>query len=305
MFTTGFASDVLGSAALSQPAPLGRGITLTEHVVVANPVAWNWVFAVAELLIGVGMVLGRDGRIARVACMGSIGWGLGVWVVGEGLGGLLTGHAALGTGAPGAALLYVLLTVAAWPRHADDRGEVPLPRCLLTAAWVLLWLIGAVLDALPAQWGARGLSAQAAMGWMMSPSWAAGPALGVARWFGTLPVGGAVLATLVVVALQAAVGLGVLRRGVPAGMAVLGGAVLSAVFWVFGQGFGGVSTGTATDVGTAPLVVLLAAAVRAGRAQCPAPAGGPPKAQSSRSEADAGSGGRADSGALLSLSGAR
>jgi hypothetical protein len=33
---------------------------------------------------------------------------------------------------------------------------------------------------------------------------------------------------------------------------------VAAVFWVFGQGFGGVLTGQATDVNTGPLLILLA-----------------------------------------------
>lgn len=261
MFTKGFAGDVLGNAAHSQPAPLNRVITFTETVFAAHPVTCNWVLAIAELLIGTAMTMGNHGRLTRIACVASIGWGLGVWCIGEGMGGLPTGHAASSTGAPGAAALYVVLTIAAFPRRTAAGGEAPLPTRFLTRMWVLIWLVGAILAALPAQWGARGLSAQAGMGWMMSPSWATGSTLAVATWLHALPAVAAALASAAMITVQLGVGLGGLRRGAVGRVAVLVGGGLSLIFWMFGQGFAGISTGTATDVGTAPLVVLLAAGV--------------------------------------------
>jgi hypothetical protein len=37
--------------------------------------------------------------------------------------------------------------------------------------------------------------------------------------------------------------------------------LLGTVYWILGQSFGGVFTGQATDVGTAPLMILIAAMV--------------------------------------------
>jgi hypothetical protein len=64
-------------------------------------------------------------------------------------------------------------------------------------------------------------------------------------------------ATAGLAVVSAAIGLAVLRgwwaRGVIAAQILL-----SALYWVLGQRFGGVFTGQATDVGTAPLVILIA-----------------------------------------------
>ena len=261
MFTKGFSEDVLGTAATSQPEPLGAAIRLGERVVAAHPGGWNWAFALIELAIGAGMLFGGRGRLAALSCLGCLGWGAGIWLVGEGAGGMLTGHAALSTGAPGAALLYVALTIAAWPSGAGAEPEPPPSRRMLAGTWLGVWLIGAVLAALPAQWGASKLSAQSAMGWMMSPSWAAGPSLALTRWLGSLPTLAAEVLSGCVVAIYVMVALAVRHFGAARQVLILAGAALALAMWMFGQGFGGVSTGTATDVGTGPLIVILALAL--------------------------------------------
>jgi hypothetical protein len=260
MFTPGFAADVLGSASSSQPRPLQRTITTVEQLVAAQPAMFNTAFALTELLVGATMILATTGALARHACRASIAFGLGVWAVGEGAGGLLTGHAAITTGAPGAAALYVMLTVAAWPRPVGPGVESPLPAVLLTRTWLLVWLTGTVLAVLPAQWGAAGLGGQASMGWMMSPRWAVAPTLGLAHRLQGLDRAAAAALCLTTAALLAAVAVGVLCGGTLSRCARAAGVALALSFWMFGQGFGGLSTGTATDVGTAPLLVVLAVA---------------------------------------------
>ena len=273
MFTGGFASDVLGSAAVSQPTPLTDVITSVERLVAAHPAVWNIGFAGGELLIGAAMLLSRRGRLARVACASSVAFGGGVWIVGEGAGGLLTGHAALSTGAPGAALLQVVLTLASWPGAASGQKTDPekglpeknLPAVLLGRTWTLVWVPGAVLALLPAQRGRSGLSDQAAMGWMMSPAWATPPTRGLATWLAGLTPWTAAAISAALALLFLAIAGGARIRGTLGHRALIAGVVLALAFWMFGQGFGGLSTGTATDVGTGPLLVLLAIAVHASR----------------------------------------
>jgi hypothetical protein len=264
MFTGGFASDVLGSAALSQPAPLQKVIGLMARLVAAHPGYWNTVFAGGELLIGAAMLLSRAGLLARVACWSSVAFGTGVWVVGEGAGGLLTGHAALSTGAPGAALLYVVLTVAAWPALVggqSSQAERVLPASLLNRTWIFVWVCAALLALLPGQRGAKGLGDQAAMGWMMSPAWATHPTHALMTWLaGSTPWAAAAMSAAVVLVFLA-VSSTPLTRGATSRCGLVAGVVLSLIFWMFGQGFGGLTTGTATDVGTGPLLVLLAIAM--------------------------------------------
>jgi hypothetical protein len=259
MFTRGFAQDVLGSAALSQPAPIASIIHTAERVVSAHPAPWNWVFALTELLIGAGLLFFRSGRVLRLACWGSVAFGAGIWIVGEGLGGLLNGTAALSTGLPGAALLYSLLTIAAWPSTAGE--DRPLPQRTLRVLWSTVWVLGALFVFIPQQWGASGLSAQAAMGWMMSPHWTTGATLAVVNWLAALSAFAAVLVCVAIAVAHSTIGLAGWRFPAAERGFVIAGAVLALAYWVFGQGFGGVSTGTATDVGSGPVIIVLAAAV--------------------------------------------
>ena len=268
MFGREFSDDVLGSAALSQPAPLAHLITTIQHQVAQHPTAWNWPFAVTEFAIGAGMVMARRERLVRLVCAGSVGLGLGIWLVGEGAGGLLTGHAALSTGAPGAALIYSVLTIAAWPLHpATPAGVAHFSARVLGASWLAVWLGGAVLAALPAQWGASGLGAQAAMGAMMSPPWLLAPTSAVSRWLlGTPPIAAAGISAGVVT-LHLVIATAVLYRGRMLRVLVGVGIALTVGYWVFGQGCAGLSTGTATDVGTGPLIILLGGALLRSRSQ--------------------------------------
>jgi hypothetical protein len=243
---------------------LQKVIASMERLVAAHPGYWNSVFAGGELLIGAAMLFSRAGLVARVACWSSIAFGAGVWIVGEGAGGLLTGQAALSTGAPGAALLYVVLTVAAWPALVggqSSQAERMLPDSLLKVTWIFVWVCGAVLALLPNQRGANGLGDQAAMGWMMSPSWATHPTHALATWLaGLTPWTAAALSTALVLVFLA-VASAPLTRGATARCGLAAGVGISLFFWMFGQGFGGLSTGTATDVGTGPLLVMLTVAV--------------------------------------------
>ena len=182
-----------------------------------------------------------------------------MWLFGEGAGALFTGTASITTGAPGAALLYSLLTVAAWPRARG--ADSALAGKVLSSTWVGVWAGGALLACLPHQWGPDGLGAQAAMGAMMSPSWAVAPTNGLTRWLVSSSDSTAAMisAAMVTVHLLIAAAIGLLGRARQA--LVITGIAAAAAYWVFGQGFGGVSTGTATDVGTGPLIMVLGCAL--------------------------------------------
>lgn len=132
MFTGGFAKHVLEPAAMGQPSFLQALVRLNASVVLWHPAVFDTFFALTQLALGAGLLWRRS---ARLALAGSVVWALGVWVTGEGMGGVLSG-AGLSAGAPGAALLYVALAVIAWPRPAAD--EAPSPWSV--AIWSLLWL---------------------------------------------------------------------------------------------------------------------------------------------------------------------
>jgi hypothetical protein len=210
-------------------------------------------FATVQVLLGIGLLFPRTVKLAIVA---SIPWSLAVWFFGEGLSGLAGGHTSLLTGAPGAVLLYALLALAAWPRR-DPAHEAPAR--WLPLAWAVLWVGGAIFQALPGQNTGTDVAAAINSG---APGWPGRLDANVAGWItrhGTLVVVALVVA-------EALIGLGALYRR-SRGPAVAGGFVLALAIWVIGQDLGLLYTGQATDPNTALVIALMAIAVLgAGRA---------------------------------------
>jgi hypothetical protein len=264
MWTKQFGGGTLAAAAVGQPVVVAAPVRLAARVVAGHPVLFNTGFVTVQLALGLGLLLAQNLRWSRLFCIGSLGWALGVWVLGEGLGGVLGGQIGLEIGAPGAALLYAMITASAWP---SDR---PVASWLLVA-WAAVWVGGAVLQLLPAQRTALGLGSNLDMAAMMSPGVLARPESQVASWLGALPAGVATLVAFTLAALQAFVGVAALAGRRWRTIALRLGAVLAVVLWVFCQGFGGLSTGTATDPSTAPLLVLMAfAGLSSARVKAPA-----------------------------------
>ena len=113
MFGRGFVENNILANASRQPFVLGDFITHIGNFVSPDIAVWNTFFALIQLFIGVGLLFRRTVRPALAV---SFFWVLGVWVIGEGLGMLLTGTATALTGAPGSVFVYGLLGIMAWPR---------------------------------------------------------------------------------------------------------------------------------------------------------------------------------------------
>jgi hypothetical protein len=254
MFSDAFFKDILGMANMGLPGPVGSLDYHVAKMLSAHPVAWNATFASFQVGLGLGLLWRRTANLARGA---SIGWALGVWIIGEGFGGMFMSGTSLVTGAPGAALLYAVAAVLLWPSSRNDGPAVadsgPLGPRLSKWVWTALWT-GAALLELEAVNHARAVpSAQLANGADGEPQGLA--ALNTAA--GHLVAGhGAVFAALVGLT-AVTVGWGVLWTA--ARRATLGAASIAAVaFWIVGQDLGAVMTGQGTDPGTGPLLVLLA-----------------------------------------------
>jgi hypothetical protein len=99
------------------------------------------------------------------------------------------------------------------------------------------------------------------MGWMMSPGWTERPAHALTDRLLALPSPIAAAISLTTAALYVLIGLSVGRSACWQRGFVALGAVLALGYWVFAQGFGGISTGTATDAGSGPVLVILAVLV--------------------------------------------
>jgi hypothetical protein len=176
MLKASFARQVIAPAAAGQPHFVAGPVTWAANLLAAHPVAWDVPFATIQLLLGLGLLVPR---IARLALAASLPWALGVWFFGESLFGVAGGDASLLTGAPGSALLYGVLALAAWPRNG--RSDIP-PALWLPRAWATLWIGGALLQALPAMnTGADVAGAITAGG---APAWLADAESSLAAWVG-------------------------------------------------------------------------------------------------------------------------
>jgi hypothetical protein len=286
MFGSGFVDSFILNNANGQPFVVGDLITHIGHFLAPDIAVWNTFFALIQLGIGVGLLFRRSVKPALAV---SFVWVIGVWVIGEGMGMLLTGTASALTGAPGSVLMYGLLGLMAWPRalrrYQPDWSDRPTGIATSAAAqgigrsitplavWAGYWSLAAVLFVLPAN--RTTTSVQSAIVGMAQgqPSWYAHFLTNLGNLFSTSGTQTAwILAILAVV-----VGLAPLFVRRP-GIFLLAGAVFAFLLWIAGQGLvGNLFTGNDTDPNTGPIVILLAAAmtptVIASRAEWRSPAG--------------------------------
>lgn len=251
MFTKGFANQIIAPAAAGQPLFVAGPVRWNAHLIALHPALFNGCFAAVQLTLGVGFFIPRFRRWAIVA---SVAWAGGVWYLGEGLGGVAGGHMTALLGAPGAALLYLVLAVAAWPA-----GDVPLsrsntrPPAWTGRAWAMLWIGFAILDLLPGNDKSSTLTADLTTQASSVPSWLAG----FDRWLagGVHHLGPGI--GVLLIAAELAIGLLSLTRGRLRPVAIWSGIVLAALYWTAGQSFGQLFSGQATDPSTGPLLMLL------------------------------------------------
>ena len=251
MLRTSFARQIIDPTAAGQPHFVSGPIHWAANLIAAHPVAWDVPFAAIQLLIGLGLLVPRT---ARVSLAVSVAWALGVWYFGEGLSGLASGHTSLLTGGPGAALLYGVLAVAAWSSRASSDRR---PAHWLPLVWAVVWVGGAIFQALPGQNSGADVASAIPSG---APGWLGRLDASVAGW--TTHHGTFVVVALVVA--EALIGLGTLhwRSRVPA---VAAGVVLALAIWVVAQDVGQLYSGQATDPNTALIIAILGVAILGSR----------------------------------------
>ncbi len=256
MFERAFVTHVIAPNETGQPGFVAGPIQFVAHLVEPRIALFN-VFAVAiQALIGVGLLYRPTVRPALVA---SFGWALGVWWVGEGLGGLLTGEASPLTGAPGAAILYVFAGLIAWPAGRSETTRRSAGGLLgergALGAWALLWLGSAALWLVAANRADAAVkdavaSAPSGAAWLSSLQSSVATA--------TAGHGAAIAAGTA--GLSGAIGLAAFSGRLSKAALALS-AALALVYFIIGQGLGGVLTGSGTDPGTGPLLLLLAISI--------------------------------------------
>jgi hypothetical protein len=268
MFGPDFANHVILPTAQGQPDLVSSTITHMAHLITLQPALTDTVFAAVQILIGMGLLFRETVRPALVL---SFVWALGVWALGEGFGMLLTGMASPLTGAPGGALLYVVVGLLVWPRRprtvpapvvaGPATAEGPLGARGGEAVWAIVWGAMGILWLLPANRAGGMISGAISGGVTGEPGWLAHVQLSVAHAFGN--GGGSVAVACAVLSFVIGLGPLVSRHTT---VFLVAGAALALDYWMFGEAFGQLFSGIATDPNSGPLLVLLALALYPNRA---------------------------------------
>jgi hypothetical protein len=245
MYSNGFLETVRDGAA-GQPLWLESSIKWSVNIAKQDLTAWNTLFALTQIMIGLGLLYRPTVKPALVL---SFAWALVVWWFAEAFGMLFMMMAGPLTGAPGAVLLYVLIGLAVWPaRRTGGLLGVRGTRIAWAALWLsMAWLWLEPQNSSPGAIAASIKAAPSGMGWLGSLQHSAATAVN----------GDGLPIALVLALLSAGIGVAVAAnwRAKPFLIAAI---ALNLLYWVLGQGFGGVLTGTGTDPNAAPLFILFA-----------------------------------------------
>lgn len=254
MFTRRFATQVIAPTASGQPGWVAWPVRHAASMIGAHPVPVNLGFALVQLGLGLAFLMRRTVRPA-VVC--SVVWAASVWFLGEALGGLAGGTASLLAGAPGAVALYGVLALAAWPGSKESVGHSRAVASWFPVAWAVIWLDLALVALLPANRTAGAVRDQVEAtagevpGWLAHVDRVIGAGAGhLGNW--------AALVLVVVPSAIGLLGLGTVRQR---RVAAYAGIVVALAAWAVGQGLGLLTSGSATDPNTGPLLVLCGGAL--------------------------------------------
>jgi hypothetical protein len=262
MYTKAF-GQMLAGTATGNPAVIARPITWQAGLVEHHLVLLDTIFATVQLLIGLGIAVRPTARPALAA---SVAWALGVWWFGEGLGGVLSGTASPLNGAPGAVILYALLAVLVWPTERAMPARFTAARAVgihaARAVWLVLWLSLAYFALTPANRASQAISGMISGMTSGQPGWLAA----LDRHAASLVSGSGLAASIVLAVALVIIAVGVYLPPPAVTATLLLAIVMALVIWVFGEAFGAILAGGATDVNSGPLLALLALAYWPARA---------------------------------------
>lgn len=140
----GFSHFVLQSSIDNLP---GTSSTLLSPLLVtwnSHGIMFDSLAAAIQIFIGVALLTTRSRKWTGKIAIISILWGIGIWVFGEGMGNIFVSGLSLISGFPGAALIYVFLSVLL----ISNLEERAFSRALI-ALVASIFLVGAVVQALP------------------------------------------------------------------------------------------------------------------------------------------------------------
>ncbi len=260
MFTSGVNgfSGMLHSAALGNPGPVARSIEWSSTLVGHHAQVANAGFALLQISLGMGIAWRPTLRVALGA---SIAWSIVVWWFGEGLGGILRGHAAPLGGGPGAVLFYALLAILLWPRaQRGTRASTVAAQAIGSPAarvvWAGVWLALATLSVLGASRSPGQASSLLRTLEPGEPGWLSS----LDRQLASGLSGRGTVVAVVLCAVFCAIAIGGLLETGSQQVAILAAVVTALVIWVVGQNFGRTLETGATDPNSGPLLVLFSLA---------------------------------------------
>jgi hypothetical protein len=246
MYSRGFIA-VLKAGAAGQPGWVHDSVIWGANLASQHLGAWNTLFAAVQVLIGLGLLYRPAVKGALIL---NLAWAVLVWWFGEAFGMMLmSAMAAPLNGAPGGVIIYALVGLIAWPGEAPGgllgvRGA----RTMWAALWlVMAWLWLGSASAAPNAIHDLIDAAPSGMSWLSS----------LQDGFASVARGNGVAISLVMAAASAAIAVGVAANWRAREFLALA-VILNVVFWLVGQGLGGIFAGGATDPNTAPLIILLA-----------------------------------------------
>ncbi len=255
-FTKSFGLQMISGMSQGNPSIIARpidwsGSTIGHHVVLIDAC-----FAMAQTAIAVAIAWRPTVKIGLAV---SIAWAVGVWWVGEGLGGVLNGTANPVNGAPGAVIIYALLAVLLWP---SDRAGQNAPFIAARAVgatvakglWLVLWGSLSYFAVLGANRSPRGLHNLITTEATGEPGWVAW----IDHHLASLVDHRGLVVTVVLAMLLLVVAVGTYLPSSLANATVALAAPIGLTFWVVGENFGSLFTNGATDVNSGPLLILLA-----------------------------------------------
>lgn len=242
MFTVQFITQVIQPTGQSEPAWITAIVNSGIHLAMNNTALWNALFAMIQIAIGIALLFNFRLKISLTA---SIVWSGIVWVFGEGMGQLLTGQSLLLTGAPGAAFLYGLISIAVWPRNDESQGIGDWrKRGVRFARYSLgiMWLLGCVLHFQHAYVTGKGMSDTISISWISN-----------------LVSTHAAASTMFLGGIEFGIGLLILANNRMRVMAWVSIGVSFAYWWI-GQSFGQIFDPLATDPNSGALMIVLSLA---------------------------------------------
>jgi hypothetical protein len=245
MYSKSFIQVITGLET-GQPYWLASSIKWATHIFQSNLTGLNTLFALTQVIIGLGLLYRPTVKGALAL---SFAWSLIVWWSAEAFGFLFSNTASPLTGAPGAVLLYAIIGLLVWPTQRPG-GLLGLRGARTT--WAGLWLVMAWLWLL-----APNSTANATSGAISNAPSGAGWLSGLQHSVATAAGGHGLPIAIFLAGVSAAIAVTVAINWHPRTFLALG-VILNLAYWVIGQGFGGILTGSGTDPNAGPLFILLA-----------------------------------------------